>query len=151
MNLVNSKHHFIEISYPFYVLVILDSLFLDKTRKPHDVLLRWQDEFLHLGIPIILLSNDPSYVVHTSFVQYIYCVDESAYRYYDRIVEKNVFGETKKVIVPGIFVIQGNRVVKSFNRVNDKSVCEVYLYVLKWWTKKQIKKVKKIIDKGFIL
>lgn len=151
MNLVNSHLHPIDIPYDFYVLAAMDSLYSSKCVIPHDILLRWQEMFWQIQVPIVLLSNDPSYRIHQSYIDYVYCTDGSFYREFNLIRTKQVFGKTRTVIQAGLFVFDRGEAIKQMGRINEKSVAETYLFVLKIWYGKQVKKVKKKIDKGMTL
>lgn len=147
MTLIDSGHRPVQIPYDRYILVALDSLFLAKTMKAHDTVLRWQEWFWQIQMPVVILSNDPSYTVHHSYIHYIYCVDQSFYREYHLLQNKKVFGKERKVITASVFVFVNGKVVKKLARVNDHSIAEIYLFVLKMWVQNQVKKVKKKIDK----
>ena len=148
MNLIDANYNRITIPYDSYVLVALDSLFMAKTMASHDALLRWQDSFWQIQMPIVLVSTDPNYRVSRSYIHYLYCIDRSFYKEYHRYQTKMVFGKKVEILQPGLFVVARGKVIKTMNRVNEKSIAEVYLFVLKRWVKDQQKKVKKIIDNG---
>lgn len=103
------------------LLVILDSVELEKTMSHHDLFLLWSKAFENVGIPIYIVFPDDVmklkkfYRFYNTDIHYISDVD--LIERLDCVQEKVVFGKKYRVILPKMYVVHDKKLVNEQKRV----------------------------------
>lgn len=132
------------------LLVILDSIELDKTMSHHDLFLLWSKAFEDMGIPIYLVFPDDVenlrefYRLYNTDIHYI--SDIELIKRLDCIQEKVVFGKKYRVILPKMYVVHDEKLVNEQKRINNKMIKKLYIRALELKFEKFIKKIKNSVD-----
>lgn len=132
------------------LLVILDSIELDKTMSHHDLFLLWSKAFEDMGIPIYLVFPDDVenlrefYRLYNTDIHYI--SDIELIKRLDCIQEKVVFGKKYRVILPKMYVVHDKKLVNEQKRINNKMIKKLYIRALELKFEKFIKKIKNSVD-----
>lgn len=132
------------------LLVILDSIELDKTMSHHDLFLLWSKAFEDMGIPIYLVFPDDVenlrefYRFYNTDIHYI--SDIELIKRLDCIQEKVVFGKKYRVILPKMYVVHDKKLVNEQKRINNKMIKKLYIRALELKFEKFIKKIKNSVD-----
>lgn len=121
-----------EVIFPkdVYVLVLIDSLYQNKTLAPHHSLLEWKKEFHEIQVPVYIVSPDKSYQVIQGGFHYLCDPDLTLFKKYGGITNKMVFGKKHKIIQFTILLMDGDRVVDKHCRWNTKTIYKLYLKAL---------------------
>ena len=137
------------------LLVILDSIELEKTMTHHDLFLLWSKAFEDMGIPVYLVFPDDVenlrkfYRFYNTDIHYI--SDIELIKRLDCIQEKVVFGKKYRVILPKMYVVHDKKLVNEQKRINNKMIKKLYIRVLELKFEKFIKKIKNSVDIPTIL
>lgn len=132
------------------LLVILDSIELEKTVTHHDLFLLWSKAFEDMGIPIYLVFPDDVenlrkfYRFYNTDIHYI--SDIELIKRLDCIQEKVVFGKKYRVILPKMYVVHDKKLVNEQKRINNKMIKKLYIRALELKFEKFIKKIKNSVD-----
>ena len=132
------------------LLVILDSIELEKTMTHHDLFLLWSKAFEDMGIPVYLVFPDDVenlrkfYRFYNTDIHYI--SDIELIKRLDCIQEKVVFGKKYRVILPKMYVVHDKKLVNEQKRINNKMIKKLYIRVLELKFEKFIKKIKNSVD-----
>lgn len=132
------------------LLVILDSIELEKTMTHHDLFLLWSKAFEDMGIPIYLVFPDDVenlrkfYRFYNTDIHYI--SDIELIKRLDCIQEKVVFGKKYRVILPKMYVVHDKKLVNEQKRINNKMIKKLYIRALELKLEKFIKKIKNSVD-----
>ena len=132
------------------LLVILDSIELDKTMSHHDLFLLWSKAFEDMGIPIYLVFPDDVenlrefYRLYNTDIHYI--SDIELIKRLDCIQEKVVFGKKYRVILPKMYVVHDKKLVNEQKRINNKMIKKLYIRALELKFENFIKKIKNSVD-----
>ena len=132
------------------LLVILDSIELEKTMTHHDLFLLWSKAFEDMGIPVYLVFPDDVenlrkfYRFYNTDIHYI--SDIELIKRLDCIQEKVVFGKKYRVILPKMYVVHDKKLVNEQKRINNKSIKKLYIKALELKFEKFIKKIKNSVD-----
>ena len=132
------------------LLVILDSIELEKTMTHHDLFLLWSKAFEDMGIPVYLVFPDDVenlrkfYRFYNTDIHYI--SDIELIKRLDCIQEKVVFGKKYRVILPKMYVVHYKKLVNEQKRINNKMIKKLYIRVLELKFEKFIKKIKNSVD-----
>lgn len=132
------------------LLVILDSIELEKTMTHHDLFLLWSKAFEDMGIPIYLVFPDDVenlrefYRFYNTDIHYI--SDIELIKRLDCIQEKVVFGKKYRVILPKMYVVHDKKLVNEQKRINNKMIKKLYIRALELKFEKFIKKIKNSVD-----
>lgn len=108
------------------LLVVMDSIKLNKTVVYHDLFLLWSQAFENMDI---------HYISDVGFINQLGCAQE-----------KNVFGKKYKVISPRMYVICNEKLIEEQKRINNKSIKKLYIKALELKFEKFIKKIKNSVD-----
>ena len=132
------------------LLVVLDSIELEKTVVYHDLFLLWSQAFENMDLPIYMVfpdhkdelysfyrfyNTDIHYISDVGFINQLGCAQE-----------KNVFGKKYKVILPRMYVIYNEKLIEEQKRINNKSIKKLYIKALELKFEKFIKKIKNSVD-----
>ena len=132
------------------LLVILDSIELEKTMTHHDLFLLWSKAFEDMGIPVYLVFPDDVenlrefYRFYNTDIHYI--SDIELIKRLDCIQEKVVFGKKYRVILPKMYVVHDKKLVNEQKRINNKMIKKLYIRALELKFEKFIKKIKNSVD-----
>ena len=132
------------------LLVILDSIELEKTMTHHDLFLLWSKAFEDMGIPVYLVFPDDVenlrkfYRFYNTDIHYI--SDIELIKRLDCIQEKVVFGKKYRVILPKMYVVHDKKLVNEQKRINNKMIKKIYIRALELKFEKFIKKIKNSVD-----
>ena len=132
------------------LLVILDSIELEKTMTHHDLFLLWSKAFEDMGIPVYLAFPDDVenlrkfYRFYNTDIHYI--SDIELIKRLDCIQEKVVFGKKYRVILPKMYVVHDKKLVNEQKRINNKMIKKLYIRALELKFEKFIKKIKNSVD-----
>ena len=132
------------------LLVILDSIELEKTMTHHDLFLLWSKAFEDMGIPVYLVFPDDVenlrkfYRFYNTDIHYI--SDIELIKRLDCIQEKVVFGKRYRVILPKMYVVHDKKLVNEQKRINNKMIKKLYIRALELKFEKFIKKIKNSVD-----
>ena len=132
------------------LLVILDSIELEKTMTHHDLFLLWSKAFEDMGIPVYLVFPDDVenlrkfYRFYNTDIHYI--SDSELIKRLDCIQEKVVFGKKYRVILPKMYVVHDKKLVNEQKRINNKMIKKLYIRALELKFEKFIKKIKNSVD-----
>lgn len=132
------------------LLVILDSIELEKTMTHHDLFLLWSKAFEDMGIPVYLVFPDDVenlrkfYRFYNTDIHYI--SDIELIKRLDCIQEKVVFGKKYRVILPKMYVVYDKKLVNEQKRINNKMIKKLYIRALELKFEKFIKKIKNSVD-----
>ena len=132
------------------LLVILDSIELEKTMTHHDLFLLWSKAFEDMGIPVYLVFSDDVenlrkfYRFYNTDIHYI--SDIELIKRLDCIQEKVVFGKKYRVILPKMYVVHDKKLVNEQKRINNKMIKKLYIRALELKFEKFIKKIKNSVD-----
>lgn len=132
------------------LLVVLDSIELEKTMRYHDLFLLWTPNFKKMGIPIYLIFPDSKEKLHKSnqiYNMYIHYVSDPIL--IDRLnctKEKFVFGKKYNVIFPRMYVVHDHYLSFEQKRINNEMIKKLYLKVIEIKFEKFIKKIKNSVD-----
>ena len=132
------------------LLVILDSIELEKTMTHHDLFLLWSKAFEDMGIPVYLVFPDDVenlrkfYRFYNTDIHYI--SDIELIKRLDCIQEKVVFGKKYRVILPKMYVVHDKKLVNEQKRINNKMIKKLYIKVIEIKFEKFIKKIKNSVD-----
>ena len=132
------------------LLVILDSIELEKTMTHHDLFLLWSKAFEDMGIPVYLVFPDDVenlrkfYRFYNTDIHYI--SDIELIKRLDCIQEKVVFGKKYRVILPKMYVVHDKKLVNEQKRINNKMIKKLYIKALELKFEKFIKKIKNSVD-----
>ena len=132
------------------LLVILDSIELEKTMTHHDLFLLWSKAFEDMDIPVYLVFPDDVenlrkfYRFYNTDIHYI--SDIELIKRLDCIQEKVVFGKKYRVILPKMYVVHDKKLVNEQKRINNKMIKKLYIRALELKLEKFIKKIKNSVD-----
>ena len=132
------------------LLVILDSIELEKTMTHHDLFLLWSKAFEDMGIPVYLVFPDDVenlrkfYRFYNTDIHYI--SDIELIKRLDCIQEKVVFGKKYRVILPKMYVVHDKKLVIEQKRINNKMIKKLYIRALELKFENFIKKIKNSVD-----
>lgn len=132
------------------LLVILDSIELEKTMTHHDLFLLWSKAFEDMDIPVYLVFPDDVenlrkfYRFYNTDIHYI--SDIELIKRLDCIQEKVVFGKKYRVILPKMYVVHDKKLVNEQKRINNKMIKKLYIRALELKFEKFIKKIKNSVD-----
>ena len=132
------------------LLVILDSIELEKTMTHHDLFLLWSKAFEDMGIPVYLVFSDDVenlrkfYRFYNTDIHYI--SDIELIKRLDCIQEKVVFGKKYRVILPKMYVVHDKKLVNEQKRINNKMIKKLYIRALELKFENFIKKIKNSVD-----
>lgn len=132
------------------LLVILDSIELEKTVTHHDLFLLWSKAFEDMDIPVYLVFPDDVenlrkfYRFYNTDIHYI--SDIELIKRLDCIQEKVVFGKKYRVILPKMYVVHDKKLVNEQKRINNKMIKKLYIRALELKFEKFIKKIKNSVD-----
>ena len=132
------------------LLVILDSVELEKTMSHHDLFLLWSKAFENVDIPIYIVFPNESKQLKE------YCQYYNAYIHYvsdfelikrlDCIQEKIVFGKKYSVILTKMYVMHEGYLFEEQKRINNKAIKKLYIKALELKFENFIKKIKNSVD-----
>ena len=132
------------------LLVVMDSIKLNKTVVYHDLFWLWSQAFENMDIPIYMVfpdhkdelysfyrfyNTDIHYISDVGFINQLGCAQE-----------KNVFGKKYKVISPRMYVIYNEKLIEEQKRINNKSIKKLYIKALELKFEIFIKKIKNSVD-----
>ena len=132
------------------LLVVLDSIELEKTLGYHDLFLLWSPTFQKAGIPIYIVFPDDVmklkkfYRFYNTDIHYISDVD--LIERLDCVQEKVVFGKKYRVILPKMYVVHDKKLVNEQKRINNKMIKKLYIRALELKFENFIKKIKNSVD-----
>lgn len=132
------------------LLVILDSVELEKTMSYHDLFLLWSKAFENVGIPIYIVFPDDVmklkkfYRFYNTDIHYISDVD--LIERLDCVQEKVVFGKKYRVILSKMYVVYDKKLVNEQKRINNKMIKKLYIRALELKFENFIKKIKNSVD-----
>lgn len=132
------------------ILVLLDSVELEKTLTYHDLFLIWEPLFQKNNVPVYIVFPDTaeqlrrfSQVYHTNLK---YISNPDLIQRLDCKKEKIVFGKKYTVILPKMYVVHDERLFFEQKRINKNSIKELYIKALELKFEKYIKKIKNCVD-----
>ena len=154
-DIINTHNYFTSYSEFFNIketalLVILDSVELEKTMSYHDLFLLWSKAFENVGIPIYIVFPDDVmklkkfYRFYNTDIHYISDVD--LIERLDCVQEKVVFGKKYRVILPKMYVVHDKKLVNEQKRINNKMIKKLYIRALELKFENFIKKIKNSVD-----
>ena len=132
------------------LLVVLDSIELEKTLGYHDLFLLWSPTFQKAGIPVYIVFPDDVmklkkfYRFYNTDIHYISDVD--LIERLDCVQEKVVFGKKYRVILPKMYVVYDKKLVNEQKRINNKMIKKLYIRALELKFENSIKKIKNSVD-----
>ena len=132
------------------LLVVLDSIELEKTLGYHDLFLLWSPTFQKAGIPVYIVFPDDVmklkkfYRFYNTDIHYISDVD--LIERLDCVQEKVVFGKKYRVILPKMYVVHDKKLVNEQKRINNKMIKKLYIRALELKFENFIKKIKNSVD-----
>ena len=128
------------------LLVILDSVELEKTMSHHDLFLLWSKAFENVGIPIyIVFPDEPNRLkeycqCYNTYIHYV--SDLELIKRLDCIQEKIVFGKKYSVILSKMYVVHNGYLFEEQKRINNKTIKKLYIKALELKFENFIKKIK---------
>ena len=132
------------------LLVILDSVELEKTMSHHDLFLLWSKAFENVGIPIYIVFPDESKQLkeycqyYNTYIHYV--SDLELIKRLDCIQEKIVFGKKYSVILSKMYVVHNGYLLEEQKRINNKTIKKLYIKALELKFENFIKKIKNSVD-----
>ena len=132
------------------LLVILDSVELEKTMSHHDLFLLWSKAFENVGIPIyIVFPDEPNQLkeycqYYNTYIHYV--SDFELIKRLDCIQEKIVFGKKYSVILSKMYVVHNGYLFEEQKRINNKAIKKLYIKALELKFENFIKKIKNSVD-----
>ena len=132
------------------LLVVLDSIELEKTLGYHDLFLLWSPTFQKAGISVYIVFPDDVmklkkfYRFYNTDIHYISDVD--LIERLDCVQEKVVFGKKYRVILPKMYVVHDKKLVNEQKRINNKMIKKLYIRALELKFENFIKKIKNSVD-----
>ena len=132
------------------LLVILDSVELEKTMSHHDLFLLWSKAFENVDIPIYIVFPDDVMKLkkfcrfYNTEIRYI--SDVGLIERLNCFQEKVVFGKKYRVILPKMYVVHDKKLVNEQKRINNKMIKKLYIRALELKFENFIKKIKNSVD-----
>ena len=132
------------------LLVVLDSIELEKTLGYHDLFLLWSPTFQKAGIPVYIVFPDESKQLkeycryYNTYIHYV--SDLELIKRLDCIQEKIVFGKKYSVILPKMYVVHNGYLLEEQKRINNKTIKKLYIKALELKFENFIKKIKNSVD-----
>ena len=132
------------------LLVVLDSIELEKTLGYHDLFLLWSPTFQKAGIPVyIVFPDEPSQLkeycqYYNTYIHYV--SDFELIKRLDCIQEKIVFGKKYSVILSKMYVVHNGYLFEEQKRINNKTIKKLYIKALELKFENFIKKIKNSVD-----
>ena len=132
------------------LLVVMDSIKLNKTVVYHDLFLLWSQAFENMDIPIYMVfpdhkdelysfyrfyNTDIHYISDVGFINQLGCAQE-----------KNVFGKKYNVIFPRMYVVHDHYLSFEQKRINNEMIKKLYIKIIEIKFEKFIKKIKNSVD-----
>ncbi len=143
-NIEDKPIHFIDEE--LCVVVVTDSLTLEKSMRVHDILYRWQNDFKKINIPIYIVTPNRMEWSYSDWFTYVYSPDYSCFKELQAYKKKNVYGKDHWIVYSYIFVYQDGKIVDQVKRITNKSVGNLYLKLLEIRYKEFVKKIQKRFD-----
>ena len=128
------------------LLVVLDSIELEKTLGYHDLFLLWSPTFQKAGIPVYIVFPDESKQLkeysryYNTYIHYV--SDLELIKRLDCIQEKIVFGKKYSVILSKMYVVHNGYLLEEQKRINNKTIKKLYIKALELKFENFIKKLK---------
>ena len=128
------------------LLVVLDSIELEKTLGYHDLFLLWSPTFQKAGIPVyIVFPDEPNQLkeycqYYNTYIHYV--SDFELIKRLDCIQEKIVFGKKYSVILSKMYVVHNGYLFEEQKRINNKAIKKLYIKALELKFENFIKKLK---------
>ena len=113
------------------LLVVLDSIELEKTLGYHDLFLLWSLTFQKAGIPVYIVFPDESKQLkeycryYNTYIHYV--SDLELIKRLDCIQEKIVFGKKYSVILSKMYVVHNGYLLEEQKRINNKTIKKLYI------------------------
>ncbi|MGN1275766.1 MAG: hypothetical protein ACI4UK_02095 [Floccifex sp.] len=117
------------------IQIILDSLEKEKSLIIHDELIKWNEAFELLHIPVYIYSPDS-----TSYLKSISKLYKSSIHYVSKplsyfkenkyLKEKIIFGSSKQVIYPQIELKNKNKVIFMSKRFTQQTMKNIFFKIL---------------------
>lgn len=134
------------------ILVVLDSIGLEKTLAYHDMFLLWSPNFKNVDIPVYLifpdtikeLNNPNNKKNFNAFIHYV--SDPMLIERLNCVQEKFVFGKKYNVILPRMYVVHDNNLIFEQKRINNKNIKKLYIKAIELKFEIFIKKIKNSVD-----
>lgn len=132
------------------LLVVLDSIELEKTLGYHDLFLLWSPTFQKAGIPVYIVFPDESKQLkeycqyYNTYIHYV--SDLELIKRLDCIQEKIVFGKKYSVILSKMYVVHNGYLFEEQKRINNKTIKKLYIKALELKFENFIKKIKNSVD-----
>ena len=128
------------------LLVVLDSIELEKTLGYHDLFLLWSPTFQKAGISVyIVFPDEPNQLkeycqYYNTYIHYV--SDFELIKRLDCIQEKIVFGKKYSVILSKMYVVHNGYLFEEQKRINNKTIKKLYIKALELKFENFIKKLK---------
>lgn len=132
------------------LLVVLDSIALEKTLGYHDLFLLWSPTFQKAGIPVYIVFPDESKQLkeycryYNTYIHYV--SDLELIKRLDCIQKKIVFGKKYSVILSKMYVVHNGYLLEEQKRINNKTIKKLYIKSLELKFENFIKKIKNSVD-----
>lgn len=134
------------------VIACIESFQTRKGEQYLDFWFQFESYFSKIQVPILLLSRDNVQVCEKMEIMFSTSIlfrhdNEDLFFMTNRVIKRKlVFGTEKEIVYPYIFVYKDGKEIVQIKRMNEKSIAELFVFVLKIQYQRFLKNFKNMFD-----